>query len=84
VPVNLHTLRGYADIGLELTALGYKEYDGGLVHWGPGQIYMSKAPGDIESYTGDGEWFKIAKFGFDITGKREVMLERSTRHQETR
>ena len=27
-------------------------------HDGPGQLYMSRAPADLESYEGDGEWFK--------------------------
>lgn len=24
---------------------------------------MSKAPGELEDYTGDGDWFKVATFG---------------------
>jgi len=28
-------------------------------HEGPGQVYMSKAPGALEDYEGDGEWFKV-------------------------
>lgn len=33
---------------------------------------MSKAAGDIESYTVDGDWFKIAAFGWETYGKAEV------------
>ncbi|KAF2729682.1 hypothetical protein EJ04DRAFT_568437 [Polyplosphaeria fusca] len=32
-------------------------------HEGPGQAYMSKAPGALEDYEGDGEWFKIGMSG---------------------
>jgi hypothetical protein len=31
----------------------------GVGHPGPGQAYMSKAPGAIKDYEGDGDWFKI-------------------------
>lgn len=34
-----------------------------IEHPGPGFIYMSKAPGDIDSYTGDGDWFKVWESG---------------------
>lgn len=35
-----------------------------FVHPGPGQIYLSRAPNDdLESYQGDGDWFKIAYAG---------------------
>jgi hypothetical protein len=30
-----------------------------IYHPGPGQAYMSKAPGALEDYEGDGDWFKI-------------------------
>ncbi|KAI0187018.1 lytic polysaccharide monooxygenase [Astrocystis sublimbata] len=35
----------------------------GVHHQGPGQAYMSKAPGAIEDYEGDGDWFKIGTSG---------------------
>lgn len=35
----------------------------GIGHQGPGQAYMSKAPGALEDYEGDGEWFKIGTSG---------------------
>jgi hypothetical protein len=35
----------------------------GIGHPGPGQAYMSKAPGAIEDYEGDGDWFKIGTSG---------------------
>ena len=50
----------------------------GVGHQGPGQIYLSKAPGAIEDYEGDGEWFKIALSGasdgmhWDSDGKPTV------------
>ncbi|KAI0178464.1 glycosyl hydrolase family 61-domain-containing protein [Pestalotiopsis sp. NC0098] len=34
-------------------------YDGSIAHPGPGQVYMSKAPGNVQEYEGDGDWFKI-------------------------
>ncbi|KAL1592005.1 hypothetical protein SLS60_011597 [Paraconiothyrium brasiliense] len=30
-----------------------------LYHTGPAQLYLSKAPGALEDYEGDGEWFKV-------------------------
>ncbi|KAF2867302.1 glycosyl hydrolase family 61-domain-containing protein [Massariosphaeria phaeospora] len=47
-------------------------------HVGPGAAYMSKAPGDLESYEGDGDWFKIGVSGasdgmyWDSPGKNEM------------
>ncbi|KAF2791822.1 lytic polysaccharide monooxygenase [Melanomma pulvis-pyrius CBS 109.77] len=41
----------------------FNESTDGIRHEGPGQAYMSKAPADLESYTGDGEWFKIWSSG---------------------
>ncbi|KAF2657171.1 lytic polysaccharide monooxygenase [Lophiostoma macrostomum CBS 122681] len=35
----------------------------GIGHAGPGQVYMSLAPGALEDYEGDGDWFKIATSG---------------------
>ncbi|KAI1263467.1 glycosyl hydrolase family 61-domain-containing protein [Xylariaceae sp. FL1019] len=35
----------------------------GILHAGPGQAYMSLAPGEIEQYEGDGDWFKIGTSG---------------------
>ncbi|KAF1833489.1 hypothetical protein BDW02DRAFT_599068 [Decorospora gaudefroyi] len=32
-------------------------------HQGPATAYMSKAPGDLNDYEGDGDWFKIAAVG---------------------
>jgi hypothetical protein len=34
-------------------------YGATMKHPGPGQVYMSKAPGSVTSYAGDGDWFKI-------------------------
>lgn len=47
-------------------------------HQGPGQAYMSLAPGALEDYEGDGEWFKIGTSGssdgmyWDSNGKTEI------------
>ena len=32
---------------------------GGMLHPGPVQIYMSKAPNGVKDYDGSGEWFKV-------------------------
>ena len=34
-----------------------------MQHPGPGFIYMSKAPGDVKTYDGSGDWFKIFEEG---------------------
>jgi len=34
-----------------------------LYHDGPATAYLSKAPGELAEYTGDGDWFKIAAVG---------------------
>ncbi|KPI45856.1 putative endo-beta-1,4-glucanase D [Cyphellophora attinorum] len=34
-------------------------YGAKMEHPGPAQIYMSKAPGSVTSYQGEGDWFKI-------------------------
>ncbi|KAK2762658.1 hypothetical protein FQN54_000832 [Arachnomyces sp. PD_36] len=31
----------------------------GMEHPGPGQVYMSLAPGSVQEYDGSGEWFKV-------------------------
>jgi len=36
-----------------------------IEHPGPGMIYMSKAPSDVASYRGDGDWFKVWESGPD-------------------
>ncbi|KAF4625042.1 hypothetical protein G7Y89_g13128 [Cudoniella acicularis] len=38
--------------------------NGRIFHQGPGQAYLSRAAdGDLESYEGDGDWFKIGEYG---------------------
>lgn len=32
-----------------------------ISHTGPGMAYLSKAPGSLEIYRGDGDWFKIGE-----------------------
>ncbi|KAH6645324.1 hypothetical protein BKA67DRAFT_584797, partial [Truncatella angustata] len=35
-------------------------YDGSVAHPGLGQVCkMPKAPGDVQNYVGDADWFKI-------------------------
>lgn len=34
-----------------------------IQHPGPATVYMSKAPGAVKAYEGDGEWFKIHEEG---------------------
>ena len=50
-----------------------------MYHPGAAQIYLSKAEsGDVKSYKGDGDWFKIKHFGttngktWEIHNKRSV------------
>ncbi|KAK8016648.1 hypothetical protein PG993_014837 [Apiospora rasikravindrae] len=40
-----------------------------IEHPGPGFVYMSKAPGSVNSYDGDGDWFKVAESGLCGGGK---------------
>lgn len=37
-------------------------------HPGPSFVYMSKAPGSVKEYEGDGEWFKIFQSGLCTKG----------------
>ena len=37
--------------------------DDNFYHTGPGQLYLSKAPGALEDYAGDGDWFKVGLIG---------------------
>ncbi|KAH8174969.1 glycosyl hydrolase family 61 domain-containing protein [Sarocladium implicatum] len=34
---------------------------GGMEHPGPTQVYVSKAPGSVKEYDGDGDWVKMAQ-----------------------
>lgn len=46
----------------------------GMAHPGPAQVYMSKAPsGDVKSYAGDGDWFKIAQSLICTPGSAESL-----------
>jgi len=47
----------------DLTPRKFEENRDGITHLGPGQAYMSKAPGALEDYLGDGDWFKIGTSG---------------------
>lgn len=42
--------------------LWYNEF---IEHPGPGMVYMSKAPGAVSEYMGDGDWFKVWESGPD-------------------
>jgi hypothetical protein len=39
--------------------VGFKSYYETIVHPGPLEVYMSKAPGNVQNYDGSGNWFKI-------------------------
>lgn len=42
------------------TRLGFKLWNHGtIIHPGPSTIHMSRAPGDVKQYQGDGDWFKV-------------------------
>ncbi|EGP91468.1 endo-1,4-beta-glucanase glycosyl hydrolase family 61 [Zymoseptoria tritici IPO323] len=44
--------------------VGFKlAYNELIEHPSPGFIYMSKAPGDVNDYKGDGDWFKVWESG---------------------
>ncbi|EJT72853.1 endoglucanase II [Gaeumannomyces tritici R3-111a-1] len=39
-----------------------------VYHQGPISVYMSKAPGSVSSYQGDGDWFKTQDWGPTFNG----------------
>jgi hypothetical protein len=40
--------------------IGFKLWNNGqILHPGPMTIHMSRAPGDVRQYQGDGDWFKV-------------------------
>ncbi|KAL8388322.1 hypothetical protein RB595_009311 [Gaeumannomyces hyphopodioides] len=39
-----------------------------VYHQGPISVYMSKAPGSVSSYQGDGDWFKTQDWGPSFNG----------------
>ncbi|ROT37753.1 hypothetical protein SODALDRAFT_333508 [Sodiomyces alkalinus F11] len=42
------------------TRVGFKLWNRGtIIHPGPMTIHMSRAPGDVRQYRGDGQWFKV-------------------------
>ncbi|GAB1321097.1 Cellulose-growth-specific protein [Madurella fahalii] len=44
--------------------IGFKVFNNEFIeHPGPGFIYMSKAPNDVASYDGSGDWFKVYETG---------------------
>ena len=45
-----------------------RQRDVEFYHYGYLQAYLSRAPADLESYTGDGDWFKIAS----LTAKNDT------------
>jgi hypothetical protein len=51
----------------------------GIYHEGPGQAYLSKATGDLESYTGNGDWFKIGYLGQANSTTWKTYKQRSVR-----
>jgi len=44
-----------------------------MYHPGVGQAYLSKPTSDLESYTGDGDWFKIGSITSTSDGKKWVL-----------
>ncbi|KAJ4289042.1 hypothetical protein N0V90_011384 [Kalmusia sp. IMI 367209] len=57
------TIRAGGTVGLRVGPSSEGAYEQGLYHAGPAYGYMSRAPADLESYEGDGEWFKIGQYG---------------------
>lgn len=53
----VYTVAPGAEIGFQLA------YGASMKHPGPLQIYMSKAPGDVKTYDGSGDWFKVYQEG---------------------
>ncbi|KAL8369795.1 hypothetical protein RB595_000233 [Gaeumannomyces hyphopodioides] len=40
--------------------IGFRLWNNGkILHPGPSTIHMSRAPGDVRQYQGDGDWFKV-------------------------
>ncbi|KXX80054.1 hypothetical protein MMYC01_205002, partial [Madurella mycetomatis] len=61
-----------SEIGFRVSWDGNGQY-GRFWHPGPAQVYLSRAPNDeLETYRGDGDWFKIAYGG--PVGNKEWML----------
>ncbi|GAQ03201.1 probable endo-beta-1,4-glucanase D [Aspergillus lentulus] len=58
------------------TELGFKlAYGAQMKHPGPLQIYMSKAPGDVKSYDGSGDWFKVHQEGLCADTSKGIVDE---------
>ncbi|KAL4891571.1 glycosyl hydrolase family 61-domain-containing protein [Aspergillus ambiguus] len=53
----VYTVAPGTEIGFQLA------YGATMKHPGPLQIYMSKAPGDVTTYDGSGDWFKVYQEG---------------------
>lgn len=46
--------------------IGFKLFNNELIeHPGPGFVYISKAPSDVKSYDGSGEWTKVMQSGLN-------------------
>ncbi|KJX95282.1 hypothetical protein TI39_contig4121g00014 [Zymoseptoria brevis] len=57
--------------------VGFKlAYNEPIEHPGPGFIYMSKAPGDVNDYNGDGDWLKVWESGVNGPGEYGEYLVR--------
>lgn len=56
-PAKTYEVKAGDSIGFKLW---YNEF---IEHPGPGFVYMSKADGDVSSYMGDGDWFKVWESG---------------------
>ena len=61
-----------SEVGFRVSWDGNGKY-GRFYHPGPGQIYLSKAPNnELETYRGDGDWFKIAYAGPEGNNKWQL------------
>lgn len=58
-PAKTYEVKAGDSIGFKLW---YNEF---IEHPGPGFVYMSKADGDVASYMGDGDWFKVWESGVE-------------------
>lgn len=50
---DVYTVKPGDEVGL------LKQFDGGMSHPGPTQLYLSRAPGSVKDYDGSGEWIKV-------------------------
>ena len=49
----VYTVKPGDEVGLK------KQFEGGMAHPGPVQLYLSRAPSSVKDYDGSGEWIKV-------------------------